>query len=184
MEIIESGLFHIFDGELTGDKVEKSCKLYKDAMSFYESVDQSLDPETVMYEVTTVNADRKEEGYLNWAISLLHPVKVNGECCMTRGHFHIDTNCEEYYWCARGTGLLMMMDENGNDWCEKMYPGSLHHINGHHAHRLINTGNEDLRIICCWNSNAGHDYKRVEEHPFVHRVFVSEEGIVIKDAQR
>ena len=135
-----------------------------------------------MYEVTTVNADKKEEGYLNWAISLLHPVRVNGECCMTRGHFHKNTDCEEYYWCASGEGLLMMMDENGYDWCERVHKGSLHHINGHYAHRLINTGDEDLRIVCCWNSNAGHDYKRVEEHPFVHRVFVNEEGIVVKDA--
>ena len=182
MKIINPELIHYFNGDLHGKKVERSCKLYKDAMSFYKSVDTSLDPDTVMYEVMTVNADKKEPGYLNWAISLLHPVKVNDECCMTRGHFHVVTDCEEYYWCAEGEGLLMFMDENGNDWCEKVCRNSLHHIDGHLAHRLINTGNTDLRIICCWNSNAGHDYRRVEAHPFPHRVFHREEGIVIEDA--
>lgn len=182
MEIIDSGLFHVYEGDLSGKKVEKSCKLYKDAMSFYKSVDETLDPDTVMYEVMTVNGEKKEPGYLNWAISLLHPVRVNGECCMTRGHFHKNIECEEYYWCASGEGLLMMMDENGHDWCERVHKGSLHHINGHYAHRLINTGEEDLRVICCWNSNAGHDYKRVEENPFKHRIFRKRRGIVIEDA--
>ena len=69
------------------------------------------------------------------------------------------------------------MDENGKTWCEKMKEGSLHHINGHHAHRLINTGNEDLKVICVWNANAGHDYQRVEQMPFNVRVFKKGEEI-------
>lgn len=171
MEIREANLFHDFYGDLTGKEVVTSKKLYKDAKSFYESVDESLDENTLMYEVSCVNASEVKEGHLNWGISLLHPVYVNGECNMTRGHFHEDLNCEEYYWCAQGSGLLMYMDEQGNCWSEKMKVGSLHHINGHHAHRLINTGNEDLKVICVWNSNAGHDYARVENMPFPVRVF-------------
>lgn len=177
MEILDSKLFHDFHGTLTGQEVVTSQKLYKDAKGFYQSVDESLDDNTIMYEVSCVNVSKKEEGYLNWGISLLHPVYVNGECNMTRGHFHEDLNCEEYYWCASGTGLLMFMDENGKTWCEKMKEGSLHHINGHHAHRLINTGNEDLKVICVWNANAGHDYQRVEQMPFNVRVFKKGEEI-------
>ena len=178
MKIIESGLFHEFEGELTGESVSRTQKLYKDAKGFYAAVDESIDPATVMYEVTTVNADENTEGHLNWAISLLHPVTVCGECCMTRGHFHEDLNCEEYYWCAAGVGLLMLMDEEGNDWCERMSKGTLHHIDGHHAHRLINTGDVDLKVICVWNSNAGHDYARVEKMPFPTRVFKKDGRIV------
>ena len=181
MRIIESGLFHEFAGDIKGDSVSRGSKLYKDARSFYESIDESLSDDTVMYEVFTVNAEKNEEGYLNWAISLLHPITVNGECNMTRGHWHDDLNCEEYYWCSAGEGLLMLMDENGECWCEKVQPGSLHHINGHHAHRLINTGNEDLRVICCWNSNAGHDYARVESHPFPFRIFKINDEIVVRE---
>ena len=184
MKIINSGLTHDFNGDLKGKKVEKSQKLYKAAKGFYKSVDESLSEDTVMYEVTTVNAEKQEAGYLNWGISLLHPVTVNGECCMTRGHYHENLNCEEYYWCADGEGLLMLMDEEGKSWCEKMCKGTLHHINGHHAHRLVNTGESDLRVICCWNSDAGHDYDRVEKHPFPFRVFKKNGGIVIEDAER
>ncbi|MGM9961971.1 MAG: glucose-6-phosphate isomerase family protein [Holdemanella porci] len=180
MEIREANLFHDFYGDLKGKEVVTTKKLYKDAKSFYESVDESLDENTVMYEVSCVNASKVEEGYLNWGISLLHPVLVNGECNMTRGHFHEDLNCEEYYWCAQGCGLLMYMDEQGNCWSEEMKVGSLHHISGHHAHRLINTGNEDLKVICVWNSNAGHDYARVEKMPFPVRVFKKGDEIYTK----
>lgn len=183
MKIIDPILFHDYDGDLVGSEVEKGQKLYRDSEGLYQHFDSDLDPETVMYEVMTVNAAKNEAGSLNWAVSLLHPVRVKGECCMTRGHFHENLNCEEYYWCAEGEGLLMMMDLEGHDWCERVYKGSLHHIDGRHAHRLINTGESDLRVVCCWNSNAGHDYARVENNPFPHRVFIREGKLVTEDAQ-
>ena len=181
MEIIDSGLFHAFGDFPKGEKVEKSEKLYSQAKGFYESIDSSLPDGTVMYEVYVVNADKIEEGYLNWGLSVLNPVTVNGECNMTRGHFHADLNCEEYYWTSNGTGLLMYMDEEGKCWCESMKPGTLHHINGHYAHRLINTGEEQLRVVCVWNSNAGHDYQRVEKMPFPYRVFKENGKIIVKE---
>ncbi|MDD7281329.1 glucose-6-phosphate isomerase family protein [Floccifex sp.] len=180
MEIKEASLFHEFKGDIQG-KVECSKKLYKDAKSFYKTVDESLSDDTIMYEVSVVNSDYKTEGHLNWGISLLHPVLVNGECNMTRGHFHEDLNCEEYYWCASGSGLLMLMDENGKTWCEQMKEGSLHRIDGAHAHRLINTSNEDLKVICVWNANAGHDYSRVEQHPFQYRLFKRNDEICVEE---
>ncbi|MBQ6335310.1 MAG: cupin domain-containing protein [Erysipelotrichaceae bacterium] len=180
MKIIESGIFESFEGDIISDQVKKTCKLYESAKGFYESIDESLSDDTIMYEVTGIDADKQEEGYLNWAISLLHPLTVNGECNMTRGHFHNDLNCEEYYWCAKGEGLLMLMNEEGECWCEKMHPGTLHHINGHHGHRLINTGDEDLKVICVWNANAGHDYERIEKHPFPYRVYKDGNKITVK----
>ena len=181
MRITDSGLFQQFTGDIVAEGISRSEKRYRDARAFYKSTDESLDDDTVMYEVQTLNASENGEGRLNWAISLLHPVTVNGECNMTRGHWHDDLNCEEYYWCAQGEGLLMLMDEDGECWCEKVFPGSLHHIDGHLAHRLINTGNTDLRVICVWNSNAGHDYNRVEQHPFPYRVFRKDGKIVVED---
>ncbi len=180
MEIRESGLFHQFGGEPEGTGLRHSCKFYKDAMSFYAEVDESIDPETVMYEGNGFTSVNETEGHLNWATSVLHPIRVKGECCMTRGHWHVNLNCEEYYWCAGGEGLLMLMDEQGNDWCEKMRPGTLHHIDSHHAHRLVNTGDVDLQVICVWNTNAGHDYARVENNPFPTRVFVRDGKVVFE----
>lgn len=180
MEIVDSNLFHMFGDIPKGKEVVKSKKVYAQAKTFYESVDTNIDEDTVMYEVYTVEASQQEEGYLNWGLSVLHPICVNEECNMTRGHFHVDLNCEEYYWTSKGTGLLMLMDEEGKCWCEEMKPGSLHHINGHHAHRLINTGKEDLSIVCIWNANAGHDYQRIENKPFPYRVFNMDGKLEIK----
>ena len=170
MDTISSGLFHVWKGIPQGDNVQVSNKLYKDAKGFYKQIDKTLEDTLCMYEVYSI-LGKPESGHLNWGLSVLRPFLVNGECNMTRGHFHENLECEEYYWCQAGTGLLMLMDENGKCWCETMKEGSLHHIDGHHAHRLINTGNTDLEVICIWNGDAGHDYKRVEQMPFPIRVF-------------
>ncbi|WP_348665177.1 glucose-6-phosphate isomerase family protein [Dubosiella newyorkensis] len=180
MNIIESSLFHDFEKGMCGKEMQKSIKLYQDAKDFYAAYDTTLPNETCMYEVTSFLDPEGAAGHLNWGVSLLHPVLVDGECNMTRGHFHHDLSCEEYYWCAKGEGLLMLMDEQGNCWSEKMHVGTLHHIHGHHAHRLINTGNEDLEVICVWPANAGHDYAGIEEHPFPYRVYKENGEVIVR----
>lgn len=183
MKIVDSNLFHDFETGMQGKEMEISKKLYKDAKSFYQKVDESLPDDTVLYEVTSFLDPDGEAGHLNWGVSLLHPVRIHGECNMTRGHFHKNLNCEEYYWTSKGEGLLMLMDEEGNCWCEAMAKGSLHHINGHHAHRLINTGDEDLEVICVWPGDAGHDYARIEKNPFPYRVFKADKGLKIEERE-
>ncbi len=181
LKIADPEMFQSFEGNIVSDDAEKSVKKYEDLKGIYESEDPSIDPDTVMYEVTSLESKEKGPGRLSWAVSLLHPVLVNGECCMTRSHFHKNENCDEYYWCAAGRGLLMLMDGNGMCRCEKMKKGSLHHIDGHLAHRLINTGKKDLKVICVWNADAGHDYERVEKYPFPFRVFRRRGKLVIEE---
>lgn len=181
MEVKRSPIFHDLEKGLESDWMEVSEKRYKEARSFYERVDENLPDDTLMYRVECVNDPEAVEGHLNWGVSMLEPVLVNGECNMTRGHFHSDLNCQEYYWCSKGHGLLMLMDEEGTCWCEEMVPGSLHKIDGHHAHRLINTADERLEVVCVWNSNAGHDYDRVEKIPFPVRVYKENGKIVFKE---
>ena len=84
MKIIEPSLIHDWDKEPCGKEVTVSTKLYKDAKDFYESVDESLHDDTVMYEVYSVSS-QSEPGKLNWGLTVMHPVKVNGECNITRG---------------------------------------------------------------------------------------------------
>lgn len=38
------------------------------------------------------------------------------------------------------------MDERGYIWAKKVFDGSLYHIKGTIAHRLVNTGNVDLKV--------------------------------------
>ncbi len=133
-----------------------------------------------MYEVYSYErAQKGKSGDLLWGISVLHPVTVNGECCMTRGHWHVDRNCAEFYHGLTGHGLLLFMDENGECFAEEVYPGSLHYIDGKYAHRLINTSDhEDLKVCACWPVTAGHDYAATQQQPFTVRVF-RENGQII-----
>lgn len=70
------------------------------------------------------------------------------------------------------------MDEEGNTWAEEVSEGSLHHIDGHLAHRLINTGDEDMKVAACWGCDAGHDYAAVDAMPFGYRV-MKEKGKLV-----
>lgn len=180
MEILKPSFLHEWTKEPQGKNVIVSSKLYKDAKNLYEGIDDTLDENTVMYDVYSIPASQTA-GKLNWGLTVMHPVYVNGECNVTRGHFHQNLECEEYYWCSSGKGLLMLMDEDGKCWCEEMAQGSLHHIQSNWAHRLINTSNEDLKVVACWPGDAGHDYKRIEEFPFPYRMFKQDDKIIVKE---
>lgn len=167
MKIVESQWIEDFKkGMIIGESVQVSQKKYQDAKGFYDSIDESLDSNTLMYTVYSCEKGDHKTGNLNWGLTVMEPVCVNGECNVTRGHFHEDLDCDEIYVCIHGEGYLLLMDEHGECVAEKMTIGSIHHIDGHLAHRLVNTGNTTLEVMCCWPITAGHDYKRVEEHPF------------------
>ncbi|MDR1795435.1 MAG: cupin domain-containing protein [Erysipelotrichaceae bacterium] len=159
---------------LTGKQIQTAKKTYGEAKGFYKEIDSSLSQDTLMYEVFSYEeGDLKVSGNLFTGLTVLYPVLVKGECNMTRGHFHHNTNCAEIYGGLSGSGLLLLMDESHKTWAEEVFTGSIHYIDGRLAHRLINTGEEPLRVLCVWPTTAGHDYQRVEENPFGIRVFKS-----------
>lgn len=162
-----------------GKKVLKTVREYKDTAYLYEN------PRTdnpLVYEVYTfTEAEDQKAGSLCWGLTVLKPVYSAGECNMTKGHFHRNRECAEFYLCTKGQGLLLLMDESGKTWAEEMKPGSLHYIRGNHAHRSINTGNEDLWISACWPSDAGHDYAAVEEREFRYRVKKHGDEIIFEE---
>ena len=101
------------------------------------------------YKEMWVNDSNPGEVHSIIAWKDMKPVLVNGECNITRGHFHQALNCDEIYFCFQGEGLLLYMDENGKCWAEKMSAGSVHYIDGRLAHRLVNTGDGELHIGAC-----------------------------------
>lgn len=183
MEIKEPSILQDYlDGVLTGSDVQTSAKLFKDAKGFYENSDCELADDTVMYEVYSYSkGDPKQAGNLNWGLTVMKPVYVNHECNITRGHFHKDLNCAEMYFCLHGEGLLLLMDTAGNCHAEKMFTGSVHHIDGTLAHRLVNTGKEELRVGACWPTTAGHDYARIEREPFKVRIYKENDTIIVRE---
>ena len=169
MKIISPSVMHKFpDGVPEGENVVKSETYYEDVKHLYENP-RSDNP--LMYEVYRYSEGDNVKGNLNWGLTILKPILSNHECNMTKGHFHKDRDCAEYYFCIKGEGLLMFLDEDGNTWAEKMEEGSLHHIDGKYGHRTINTSDsEELWVGACWPTSAGYDYEVIKEKDFGYRV--------------
>lgn len=110
-------------------------------------------------------------GGLFFGVSTIYPGKVGDEYYMTKGHFHSKSDRTEFYWGIQGEGMLVLMDRQRNTWAEKVFPGSLHYIKSHIAHRLCNTGDKKLIVGACWPSDAGHDYLSIAENGFSARLF-------------
>jgi len=98
------------------------------------------------------------------------PGKVGSEYFMTKGHFHEKSDRAEFYWGVKGFGMLVLMDRERNTWAEEVHSGSLHYIGGEIAHRLVNTGDENLVVGACWPSDAGHDYAEIAMNGFSARL--------------
>ena len=77
-------------------------------------------------------------------------------------------------WISGFTGsagtAVILMDEAGNCWAEKMERGTLHYIPRSVAHRLANTGEEVLAVGCCWGADCGHDYASIARTGFAKRL--------------
>ncbi len=165
---------------MQGEHVEKAEKPLRDNAFLYLD-SHGVDLDQITYTVYTHNVgDTQKLGDLYWGMTVLKPLTVNGEFNMTKGHFHVNRDCAEYYFGISGEGLLLLMNDKGETWAEKIFRGSLHYIDGKLAHRLINTGNECLKVGACWPTAAGHDYDAVMKHPFGYRVFKGPNGIEMK----
>lgn len=171
MKIIDSEVIHpIYSGVIKGKNVESYHKKYQEVSYLYENPHRQDDP--IVYDVYSyTKGDPQIQGHLYWGLTVLKPLLINGECNMTKGHFHQDRDCSEIYFGIQGEGLLLLMDENGKCWAEKVYEGSLHYIDGHIAHRLINIGETELKVGACWPTTAGHDYAAIEKNNFPYRIF-------------
>lgn len=164
---------------LTGDKAERVVRRIKDLKEIFtdKEAGEELAGDKVVYEVESyLPVAEDTTGGLFFGITFIHPGTVGNEYFMTKGHFHKIPNRAEFYWGIEGEGMLILMDKNRNTWAEKMYPGSLHYINGYIAHRTANTGKTVLSFGACWPSDAGHDYDTIATHGF-SKILVNQNGV-------
>jgi glucose-6-phosphate isomerase, archaeal len=171
MESKDQVLF--FEGKLQGSQVRVIERRIRDLDGVFQDQEayQNMDPETVAYEVFSYMPVKEgTEGGLFFGLSRVFPGSVGNEYFMTKGHFHSRINRGEFYWCTEGQGILLLMDMEGNTRAEEMFPGSLHYVPGHTAHRMVNTGNEPLTAGACWPSDAGHDYEKIARTGFSRKV--------------
>jgi len=161
------------DGEIKGKNVINAKKYLKDLPNIFEDTAafSKMDGDTLVYEVQAIlPVDEGHKGGLFYGKTIIHPGKVGDEYYMTKGHFHQKIDRAEFYWSIEGEGMLLLMDQDRNTWAEKMYPGSLHYIDGYIAHRTVNTGHMPLSFGACWPSDAGHNYQEIMDNGFSARL--------------
>jgi glucose-6-phosphate isomerase len=130
-----------------------------------------MDPETPVYQVQVFQAVCEEtEGGLFWGTTSVQPGMVGDEYFMTRGHQHAKLNRSEFYLTLCGEGALLLMSKDRQVRSESMHPGTLHYIPSETAHRVANTGSEELIFTACWPSDAGHDYESIAHNGFTSRM--------------
>jgi glucose-6-phosphate isomerase len=140
---------------------------YKDAKALEALIAQD-DP--VHYEVFERNIP-EQAGQVKFCISKTYPGTVNGECFMTKGHYHQVSGTAEIYLCLRGEGYMLMKLSDGSSAYERFLPGRMVYVPPFWAHRTVNTGDEPLISFCAYPGDAGHNYGDIEKEGFPVRVF-------------
>ncbi|QNL51545.1 cupin domain-containing protein [Olivibacter sp. SDN3] len=159
---------------LKGKEVITKSTYLADLTNLFKNEEARLDmpQDQLIYRVTLYKPVAEgTPGGLFFGTTIIEPGQIATEYFMTRGHFHARGDRAEYYWCIQGEGALLLMDRKRNIRAERMYPGSLHYIPAHTAHRTINTSTEPLSFGACWPADAGYDYEGIAHHGFSGRIF-------------
>lgn len=177
MALITPPSVDFMTGSLDGScLVEKETRLADLSGLFADEYACSTrDPDTLLYRVAMLPGSGVE-GDLNMGVTHIEAGRIGQEYFMTRGHLHARAEQAEYYFGLRGEGLLLLQDGVGECRLERVFHGSVHHIEGHVAHRLINTGETPLSALAVWPAIAGHDYRLMARKGFGVRVMATPEG--------
>jgi glucose-6-phosphate isomerase len=160
-------------GRMAGPEVKESSKSIGDLCGIFRDSAQAsgMDLGRIVYRVQSwMPVDAGVAGGLFWGVTTIEPGKVGEEYFMTHGHFHANRTRAEYYGTVSGQGMLIRMDDDRKTWGERMSAGSLHYIEGQHAHRVANIGDTPLIFWACWPSDAGYDYATIKAHGFGRRL--------------
>ncbi len=158
---------------LHGMPIVHQVRLLKDITDIFhnQEVLVTMNHEAPVYTVQSwLPVAEGTPGGLFFGVSTIYPGKVGNEYFMTKGHFHAQSDRAEFYWGVQGRGMLVLMDLERNTRAEEVYPGSLHYIGSKTAHRLVNTGSENMMVGACWPSDAGHDYDEIAKNGFSARL--------------
>ena len=133
----------------------------------------------IVYEAYEIRTPSRT-GELSWCTTIIHPGCVGNEYHMTKGHFHKKDDTTEMYIGVKGTGCLICQTRDDRFVTEEILPGSVSLVPALWAHRVVNTGKEDLIIMAVYASDAGHDYGFIEKKGFVNLVCDEGGRVVLK----
>ncbi|SFJ29239.1 glucose-6-phosphate isomerase [Amycolatopsis sacchari] len=134
--------------------------VYRDQAA-YEALLAELGGDHVVYRVEEHRC-AEGPGALTIGTSTLLPGRVGEEFAVTRGHLHAVPDRAELYHCLSGHGLLLLETLDGRSEAYELAPGRAVHVPGHWVHRSVNTGDEPLVTLFCYNTDAGQDYGLIE----------------------
>jgi glucose-6-phosphate isomerase len=143
-------------------RLSDMASMYADQEAVQELL-QHDDP--VLYEVYQYDVP-EEPGQLLVGTSVIHPGKVGSEYVMTKGHYHAQRDTAEVYLGLLGRGHLMLQAPEGDFRSIPFERGTVGYIPPYWAHRMVNTGNEDLIFYVVYPANAGHDYEAIARRGF------------------
>jgi glucose-6-phosphate isomerase len=138
-----------------------------DFFSDQDAVAARLDENPLIYEVYA--HENEGQGNLSYAVTVIKPGDIGGEYFMTKGHFH-EKDVAEVYIGLEGEGLLLLQDKEGNTRKLPLEPGRVSYVPKGYAHRSINTGNSELRLLAIYASDSGHDYGTIKEEGFKEKI--------------
>lgn len=186
MKVINSKYRQDFQNGLliSGEGLHYGSTKFEDVANYYKNPEAAkalgaTESYSVCYsEVNSIVTD------MYYGTTTLKPIYVDGECNMTKGHFHVGPEYKEYYLCTKGTGFLLKWDGEDDCYAEEMNPGSLHYIDGKYAHRIINAGDDDLMILAVDSAKGGAKYDRIKEEGFPVRCFKRDGKIVWEENKK
>lgn len=146
-----------------------SVRIVQDLREIW-TVEPDPNDRRIVYRTYGMSASDRDSPDLLYASTVIEPGDVHGERFMTRGHFHTNPERGEWMLTLRGTGALALRDRAGNAWIEPLEPGTVNLIDGRHAHRVANRGNEPLVFVVTWLADCGHDYETIRREGFGLRV--------------
>jgi glucose-6-phosphate isomerase, archaeal len=169
--------FDFSTGDFEPCPIKAERKISDLSMMFHDkdAVQALLDgSDPIIYEIRyhpfeTSNSD------MALGVTVISPGKVGDEYHMTKGHFHEREDRPEIYFCVNGEGYLLMESSDGEFIAQPWSAGTISHIPGKYAHRVINTGDEPLFFVASYNLSAGHIYEPVVERGFA-QIVVEREG--------
>lgn len=166
--------------EATARPVSKMISMFQDQAAAEEMV-KAGDP--CVYDFYELGCPERV-GDLAFGTTRLYSGKVGNEYFMTKGHFHTNLMTSEVYYTLSGHGYMMMENMEGDWMAEELRPGEVMYVPRGYAHRMINTGEEELVTFFAFDADAGHDYGTIETKGYRH-IIVEENGKpVIKENPR
>jgi len=133
-----------------------------------------------IYEVYEIPQE-PNTGLLSIGATVIYPGKIGDEYYFTKGHFHQKEPRAEIYIGIEGEGRILIQNRSGESTYFQIKPNVLVYIPPQSAHRSINTGSNRLVFLAIYPSDAGHDYKGIEDRGFAKIVVEKDGNPVIED---